>query len=228
MMRSWFIPIAISVSVCAQAAPPRRAEIEYDVMRNGTSLAEVVERLQHDGKTYSIEEESKGKGILALLGQIKRTSRGTIGPEGLRPLEFTDVRTGRDPASVSFDWANKTLTMKFKGPPQVKPMPPNAQDRLSVAFTFSFAVPGSEPVTVNSADGKGVSKYTYKAEGREQLKIPAGEFDALKLVKQRDGPEDKSTELWLAVDHGYLPVRILIVEKDGTRIDQVATRIETP
>jgi len=226
-MRNWFIPIAISVSVCAHAAPPRQAEIVYDVMRNGTSLAEVVERLRHDGTTYRIEEESKGRGVLALLGQIHRTSQGTIGPQGLRPLEFSDVRTGRDPASVSFDWTNKTLTMKFKGPPKVQPMPANAQDRLSVGFTFSFAVPGSEPVTVNSADGKGISTYTYKAQGREQLKTPAGEFDALKLVKQRDGPEDKSTELWLARDRGYLPVRILIVEKDGTRIDQVATRIDT-
>jgi len=227
-MRSWFIPIAISASVCAHAAPPRQAEIEYDVMRNGTSLAEVVERLRHDGKTYSIVEESKGKGVLALLGHITRTSHGTIGPRGLRPLEFTDVRTGRDPASVSFDWTKLTLTMKFKGPPEVRSMPANAQDRLSVAFTFSFAIPGSEPVTVHSADGKGISTYTYKAEGHEQVKTPAGEFDALKLVKQRDGPEDKSTELWLAADRGYLPVRILIVEKDGTRIDQVATRIETP
>ena len=227
-MRSWFTAIAISASVGAHAAPPQRAEITYDVMYNGTSLAEVVEKLQHDDKTYSIEEDTRGKGPLAFLGQIKRTSRGIVGPHGLQPLEFTDERPRRDPASASFDWARRTLTMKFKGPPETQPMPANAQDRLSVAFTFSFAVPGSQPVTVNSADGKGISKYTYKVGGREPLKTPAGEFDTLKLVKQKDGPEDKSTELWLAVDRGYLPVRLLIVDKDGTRIDQVATRIDIP
>jgi hypothetical protein len=227
MMRSWFIPIAISVSVCAHAAPPRQAEITYDVKRNDTSIARVVEKLKHDGKNYSIEEETSGLGILAVY-HSERTSRGTIAPDGLRPLEYTDHRPMRDPASASFDWAKKTLTMKFKGPPRVLPMPANAQDRLSVAFTFSFAPPGTQPVTVHSADGKGVSTYIYKAAGRERLATPAGAFDTLRLEKVRDGPDDKATELWLAADHGYLPVRLLIVEKDGTRIDQVATHIETP
>ena len=57
------------------------------------------------------------------------------------------------------------------------------------------------------------------------MKTPAGEFDALKLVKRRDKPEDRVTEIWLAVDKGYLPVRLLLVEKDGTRMDTLASKI---
>jgi negative regulator of sigma E activity len=57
------------------------------------------------------------------------------------------------------------------------------------------------------------------------VKTPAGEFDALKLVKRKVNPEDRSTEIWLAADRHDLPVRILIVEKDGTRLDQVAVKI---
>jgi hypothetical protein len=44
-------------------------------------------------------------------------------------------------------------------------------------------------------------------------------------VKVRDGPDDKSTDIWFAAEHDFLPVRILVVEKDGTRSDQVVTRI---
>ncbi|HXZ91980.1 MAG TPA: DUF3108 domain-containing protein [Burkholderiales bacterium] len=227
MMRNWFIPIAISVSVSAHAAPPPQAEITYSVSRNGTVLAEVVEKLKQDGKTYSIEENTKGVGILSVY-HSERSSRGTIAPDGLRPLEYTDHRPMRDPASANFDWSNKTITMNFKGPPRVLAMPPNAQDRLSVAFTFSFAPPGSRPVTVHSADGKSISTYTYRAAGHERLATPAGVFETLKLEKVRDGPEDKSTELWLATDHGNLPVRLLIVDKDGTRLDQVATQLNIP
>jgi len=226
-MRSWFIAIAISFSVCAHAAPPRNATIVYQVKYNDTNAAEVVEKLEHDGKRYSIDENTRGLGILSVY-HSERTSRGTIGPDGLRPLEYTDQRPMRALASASFDWARKTITMKFKGPPREVPMPANAQDRLSVAFTFSFVPPGAQPVTVHSADGKGISTYTYKAAGRERLTTPAGVFDTLKLEKVRDGPEDKVTELWLAVDHGYLPIRLLIVDKDGTRVDQVVTRLSTP
>ena len=57
------------------------------------------------------------------------------------------------------------------------------------------------------------------------MKTPAGEFDALKLVKQKDNPQDKATEIWLAADRHYLPVRILVVDKDGTRLDQLAAKI---
>jgi hypothetical protein len=78
---------------------------------------------------------------------------------------------------------------------------------------------------VSVADGKRVSHYSYQPAGRERVKTPAGEFDALKFVKKRERPEDKATEIWLAADRQNLPVRILVVDKDGTQIDQLAARI---
>ena len=57
------------------------------------------------------------------------------------------------------------------------------------------------------------------------LKTPAGEFETVHLVKQRENDEDKGTELWFARDRDYLPVRILVVDKDGARMDQVLTHI---
>ena len=50
-------------------------------------------------------------------------------------------------------------------------------------------------------------------------------MQTLRIAKERDGPDDKSTEIWFASEHDYLPVRVLIVDKDGTRADQVLTRI---
>ncbi|TMG77382.1 MAG: DUF3108 domain-containing protein [Betaproteobacteria bacterium] len=45
----------------------------------------------------------------------------------------------------------------------------------------------------------------------------------MKVARQGDGRE--SAELWLAAERGYVPVRLLVVEKDGTRYEQLATRI---
>ena len=50
-----------------------------------------------------------------------------------------------------------------------------------------------------------------------------GEFDTVKVVREGDGRE--KAELWLAADRAYIPVRVLVVEKDGTRYEQLATRI---
>ena len=65
----------------------------------------------------------------------------------------------------------------------------------------------------------------YSVGGRERLETPAGQFETLKLIKE--GEKDR-TEIWLAADRSYLPVRILVTEKDGTRYDQVLVRISTP
>jgi hypothetical protein len=72
-----------------------------------------------------------------------------------------------------------------------------------------------------------MSRHTYKPNGRERLATPAGEFDTVKLIRRNEGSREVA-EIWLAVDRSYLPVRILVVEKDCTRYEHVATRISQP
>ncbi len=211
-MRSLFVPIALSLAATAVAAPPQRVEIAYEVARNGTAVAEVSERLEHDGRSYRLQEIWRGKGIYALRGEATRSSRGAVVADGLRPVAFEDKRTGREPLQVQFDAAPKSPTLQ-------------RQDRLSFVWTFAFAPP-REAVNVSVADGKRVAGYLYQVAGRERIRTPAGEFDALKLVKRRDGPDDRGTEIWLAADRHYLPVRILVTDKAGVRIDQVAVKID--
>ena len=217
---------ALCISSAALAAPANRVEIAYDLSRNGTPIAELVERLEHDGKTYRLNSHLKGKGVFALRGDATRTSRGSIAADGLHPIEFEDKRTGRDTARAKFDWPGKTLTLQAKeGASETKPLPQDIQDRLSFAYNFAFRVPGATPVGVSITDGKGISTSSYKVAGREKVSTPAGEFDALKIERQKKEPDDRTSEIWLSAKHGYVPVRILVVEKDGTRIDQVATRV---
>jgi hypothetical protein len=227
-MHNWFFPIAISLPLAAPAAPPSRVEVAYEVARNGAAVAEVIDRLEHDGRAYRLEESWKGKGVFALRGEAQRSSRGTVAGRELRPLEFEDRRSGRPAARVQFGWDAKTLTLQYKGGPETRPLPPGAQDRLSFLWSFSFDPPRGEVVTLNVADGKGVSTQVYQPAGRERIRTPAGAFDALKLAKKKDRADERGTELWLAADRHFVPVRILVTEKDGTRIEQIAVRIAAP
>ena len=45
------------------------------------------------------------------------------------------------------------------------------------------------------------------------------------LVKQRE-QGDAQTEIWLAPEFHNLPVKVLIVEDDGVRYEQVVTRLD--
>ena len=210
-MRNLYLTIVLSLASVAAAAPPQRVEIGYEIVRDGTVLAEVNQRLEHDGRSYRLAETWKGKGMLALRGEATRSSQGAVVADGLRPQKFEDKRPGRDTRQAEFVPAAKTATLL-------------RQDQLSFIWSLAFAPPKGV-VTASVADGRRMTSYTYQVAGRERVKTPAGEFDALKLVKRKDDPQDKTTEIWLAADRHYLPVRILIVEKDGTRLDQVAVKI---
>jgi Protein of unknown function (DUF3108) len=226
-MRSsfWLLTsLAVAQPPAAQAAPPQRVEIHYDLTRNGSEVAEVVERLEHRNGAYQLTETWKGQGIYRLLGRATRVSKGELAPAGPRPREFVDERSGRDTQRVVFDWSANTITRRYKGETRTEPLAANTQDRLSFLLALAYLSQSGEPVTLPIADGRGTSHHTYKPNGRERLRTPAGEFDALKLIRRKDGTGDVS-EIWLAAELGYLPVRILIVEHDGTRYEHMVTRI---
>jgi hypothetical protein len=224
-MHKWSIAIGLSLCAAAQAAPPARVEIAYEVMYNDGVVADVTHLLEHNGAHYTLTERWKGRGVYALAGEALRSSRGTIAADGLRPLEYEDVRSRREPARASFDWAKKMLTLQFRDGPQPRPMPAHAQDRLSFAYAFAFRAPSKAPTEFSVVDGKGVADYVFENAGRERIRVPAGEFDALRLVKRKESADDRSSELWVDPAQSYLPLRVLVVQKDGTRIDQVAARV---
>src|SRR5471032_433915 len=223
-----FVAACIFAGTCA-AQPPHKVSLSYDVSYNGVVAAEVTEVLEHDGKTFSLTSEGRGKGIGALLyhGVAKRWCRGEITSAGLRPLEYRDQR-GDKPVNVArFDWVKKTLTQEHDGKIETTNIVPPLQDRLSFLYNFAFQPspelqPGKE-IKITVTDGRGLTHFQYNVAGREVLKTPAGELETVHLVKQLDSKDDKGTEIWFASGRDYLPVRILIVDKDGARLDQVLT-----
>lgn len=221
------LPLAASAaSAAAQSALPARVEIEYELQRNGSAMAEVVEKLEHGNGAYRLTETWKGRGIYALLGRAMRTSEGSLGADGPRPREYVDERSGRSTQHVTFDWTANTITRRYKGATRTEPVPRDTQDRLSFLLALAFLSQNPEPVSFHIADGRGMSRHTYKRSGRERIATPAGEFDALKLARRNDAGE--VTEIWLAADRGYLPVRLVVTEKNGTRYEHLATRISQP
>jgi hypothetical protein len=46
-------------------------------------------------------------------------------------------------------------------------------------------------------------------------------------IAKSSGDNDEKTELWLAVDYRFIPVKILKLAKDGSGYELLATRINT-
>lgn len=221
------ISAAALAAAPAAATPQGNFEIHFDVTCEGTAIAEVVERLEISGSSYQMTETSKGRGLYALMGTAKRTSRGSIKDGVLQPAEFADERSGRDTARAWFDWKAQTITMQYAGRKGSEPMPPNSQDRLSFLLAVTLMPGRVKYMKLSIFDGKGQSRHEYDVGGRERVRTPAGEFDAVRITRRSDPGAKDRADLWVASDFG-LPVKLVHVERDGRSCEHVAKRISRP
>lgn len=228
-MRSLCFLLISAVALAASAGPPLQGnfEIQFEVSCEGTTVAEITERVEISGTSYQMTETSKGKGLYALLGNAKRSSRGNIKDGVLQPLEFADERTGRDTARAWFDHKAQTITMQYSGRKGTEWMPPNSQDRLSFLLQVTMMPGRTKNMKLSIFDGKGQSRHEYDVEASERVRTPAGDFDAVRITRRTEPGQKDSAHLWVAADFG-LPVKLVHVERDGKRCEHVAKRISRP
>jgi len=231
MMRAAIIAFATLLLAATRpaAAAPEMINASYDVFRDGLYVGVVQETFEKTGNRYNVVSEINPAGIAALFrGREKVTSSGTITRTGLRPEKFATERSDDASKNVdaTFDWNAGLLHMNFDGREQTAPLAGGTQDRVSVMYQFLF-LKTKEVGKLDFAmtNGKKVEPYRYRLAGNEQLNTPFGKLHTLHLVKQRE-PDDNSVEIWLARDRHLFPVRLLIVENDGTRFEQTITQLK--
>jgi hypothetical protein len=222
------------------AGIPSRVDISYSIT-SGTLEGEVNDTLEikqeNGSRNYSIYSEGRAKGLLALTqpDNVVRDSEGTITAKGvLRPARFSDQHGKKLPKIAIFDWSKKSLTLQHKGREEQRPLPADAQDKLSLPYSFMFSPVPGKVIQLHETDGKRVESVRY-AVGKETLDTPMGKLETIVLTKQlpKDGNGDgneagnggRDKKIWLAVDHHMLPVRIISHEKMGIVTDQMVTKI---
>ena len=171
---------------------------------------------QHDEQSYQARQEIKA----LFLGTRTQNSKGSITPQGLRPLQFSDQ--ARRDQTAQFDYENQRIHFNDNSPEAT--LLPGTQDRLSIFIQLGAllaAAPERYPtgtrIQIKTAGGSNANPWTFRVEGPETLELPAGSFSTLKLQRlPRDGNDnDQQAELWLAPRLGYLPARIQITQSNG-------------
>lgn len=223
--------LTLSATGAIAATVPNRVEMDVSVEARGITVGEGHDVFEHDGKRYSVSTTARTAGIARLLKNVeeKRESRGAITDAGLRPQSFQQQRTGKAPNKASFDWERKELTMDEGGQIEKVALVPNTFDQTSLAYAFVFVEPPrGGTLHVNVTDGRKLSAYDVVLVGREKLETPLGTLDTLHFRKVQPPDDKRGFEFWLSLDHFRLPIRIRIVEKDGTAFDSNVTKISYP
>jgi hypothetical protein len=232
-------PIRIlSFILCFMTAPavaephalPKLIQASYAVTKNGQPFANVHERYVVSGNRYKVESVTKGVGIYALFGERVLTSQGDVTSDGLKPTQF-ELQQGNNPKRAlfaDFDWAKNNLQMTVKGVPKDEALAAGTQDLASYAYQFMFLPsPLADAITVTLTTGKKLNQYPYKINAEQVTVEAAGkQYKTLHLVPSNQPKEQTETkELWLAAEDFYVPVRILMVEDNGGKIEQTLTEL---
>ena len=228
--------VRIALACClALAAPlaasaPKSVRAIYNGFMNGMSIGVISEQFESDGASYRIVSDTKPMGLAAFVQRqpLRFSSTGEVGREGLRPARFEARRTAADNPQVTaeFDWGVSQIVLKHHGKTESFALSAGTQDRLSVMYQFMYLTPERLRVLdFPMTNGRKVDRYRYRATPDVEIDTGIGRLKTVHLVKQRE-PGDTVTEVWLSPQHQHFPVKLLIVEKDGMRFEQVIQNLD--
>ncbi len=207
---------------------PPPATLRYQV-RSGFLRGTGEIRWRREGEGYGIVLEAR----IAGLTLLKWSSDGRIDEAGLAPTRFLDQRARRAPQAANFQRESGKVT--FSGPPAEWPLYAGMQDELSWMIQLA-GIAAAEPallvdsghITLVVVGARGEARvWNVRYAGRENVETASGTIHAVKLVRDRDGPYDRSYEIWLDPANGYLPAHVTRRNADGSSdFDILLDRVE--
>ncbi len=222
--------LLLAASLTARAAAPASASVTYNLFRNNILLGTITEQFDTKDGSYRASSEANATGLFAFVQRepVRFTSVGELTKDGLRPQRFEGRQSGKS-MSADFDWPGAKLMLTHDGVNQTLALPPGAQDRLSIMYQLMFAMRtvNSKAPHMNFAmtNGRKLEQYRYTAQPDVTIDTPFKRINTTHLVKQREA-DDTGTEIWVAPAYSNVPVKVLIIENDGVRYEQVATHVE--
>lgn len=210
--------------------PPPSATLDYRITarQSGVELdGTAVVRWQATRDSYRIETETRS----ALLGKILETnSVGSIDPYGLAPAVFTEKKFRKKAENATFDRIAKSVSFAGSSAPQS--LTGGEQDRSSVVWQLASIARASPAQfkdgsqwTFTVASSRGADPWTFRVMGREKVRTPAGNFNAVHI--QRKPPDGKGQQLavWLAPELEWYPVKIRFTDNDRDVIEQSLVKV---
>ena len=177
---------------------------------------------------YHIKSLIKAKGLAALVvPDLLQISEGNIGNAGLQPKHYLYQFGNKKNKTYTadFDWEAKNLHLQSSTGSQTRTLTEGTQDLLSFMYQFMF-VPPLQKMQLSITNGKKIGIYDYSFEGEELITTKVGDLKTVHLSRSSVEGE-KKTELWLALDYQYVPVKIRETGKDGKVYELLVSSLKT-
>lgn len=224
-------PATIVVPVPAPAAarsfktdPPPSAEVHYAVqaLRDGKVVYGSGKiGWRRSGDNYLINGEA---GVL-FFTVLSFQSLGSLDPQGITPLKYSEKRFRKPETNTHFQQENKVIS--FSSSTVTYPRNGGEQDRASIVWQLAaigrgdaaqFAA-GTE-LDVFVAGVRDAETWHINVIGEETLALGGEQLAAWHFLrKPRPGSYEPQVEFWLAPSRDWYPVRLRQTEPNGDYLD---------
>jgi hypothetical protein len=190
---------------------------EYELRRDGLRAARLTRSLSCDDGDCRFLSEGRTVGFADLLlrGRIEEWTRFRLEDGRVVPSEYyyrQRARGGNDEYARLF-FSPDTGRVSSRGDERWEThVDGETMDELLSQLRLMLAVRAGETemeFSVVESDGD-LDSYRFQVVGQEEVETPAGPFEAVK-VERVGGSSRRSTRMWFAVDHDYIP---LVVEQE--------------
>lgn len=206
------IMLAAICGAAIAATPPLPAfTAHYQLLSNGAPIGKATLTLRkgNDG-TWTFTTASQGtSGLASLLGaSVHEVSTfrwvGDL-PQGISYDYAMNTAIKQQQRKVHFDWNSHTIEVDDKGTRRF-PTQPGALERHTVPLALAAGLAaGKQGFTLPVAVRDRIESQYYAAQGTHPITVPAGKFDATKVVRTDGGD---GFVAWFAPTRLPVPVKI--------------------
>ena len=200
--------------------------VSYRGMGAGTLQTQLLRDSQTGQYTFETRVNPSFLARFAISRNAVERSVMELHDEGVRPLQWRmdDGKSGADgDGSLSFDWAQHSVTGDYKGAAVSLTTEQGLQDRQSVQVQVIFdLLRGREPGELPMINDDKVKQYAYTRGASSEVQTKLGKIEAVLYESTRPG-SSRVSRVWHAPSMGFVPVRAEQVRKG--KVETVMTLI---
>jgi hypothetical protein len=218
------------LSTCAASAfaetIPDRLVLHYDLFRDGTPVAEVQRTIQREGSYYRATSIAEPTGVARLLVSDLLHEESLFAVEGhnVRPLQYFESRDtdSANQTNIRFDWQQRKI--QFSDGRSLDIPEHEVQDISS--FQVALMVRPIKELAgqrINVVNIKGIREYRYETPVEEVIETALGKLRTWRIEQRRLNRPERSVTVWLAIDLGHAPVKVVSSKNDKTTTLAITT-----
>lgn len=175
---------------------------------------DAVRELKRSGDSWSLSISAS-----ALVAKIRESSLFNYANGDVQPARYEYHRKvlGRKrDAILQFNWSKGSVLNDIAKQPWAMDIPTGTLDKLSYQLQLRLDLLNDKPeLLYQVADGGRLKTYRFKRVGTETVQTKLGEFETVKIQRDRGNDSKRETYIWMAPELDYMIVKLHQVETDG-------------